>query len=95
MWVSTEHGWPGNRYKPAKGYTTQEFVVIYHHGDKEMMTNIAFWDGRRFVIGGTCQCNECGCGCDYQGRYSKECHVTHWMPIEIPGFGMSIYLGEG
>jgi hypothetical protein len=79
---------------PEEGYITPEFVVVYHHGDNEMMTNIAFWNGERFILGTTCYCDECDCDCNYWKSYSDECVVTHWAEIELPEFEMELYEEE-
>ncbi len=46
-WYSTKNFLPGDEYKPVDGYITPEFYVIYHHGDDELMTNLAYWNGKR------------------------------------------------
>lgn len=93
-WLSTKKVWPGNQYKPESGYETPEFIIIYHHGDDELMTNLAFWDGTKFVIGTTCYCDSCDCDCNYQKDYSDECEVTHWCLLEIPNIDMERYFEE-
>ncbi len=93
-WYSTENFFPGNEYIPSSGYLSPEFIVIYHHGDEELMINIALWDGNKFIIGSNCFCEECDCDCIYQKKYSEECQVTHWSHIEIPEFNMEIYFDE-
>jgi hypothetical protein len=93
-WYRMEKSRPGEGFKPQPGYLTTEFVVVYHHGDNELMTNMAFWNGERFVIGTTCYCYECDCDCNYPKEYSEECVVTHWAEIELPEIGMEIYFEE-
>ena len=53
-WYSTKHVWPGNEYKPKAGFITPEFYVVYHHGDNEFQTGLAFWNGEKFIVGTTC-----------------------------------------
>lgn len=94
-WHSTKQFLPGNEYiyQPAEFIETQ-FYVIYHHGDNALMTNLATWDGKRFILGTLCYCDKCKCECYYMDEYSKECEVTHWMPLELPEFEMDIYFDE-
>ena len=58
------------------------------------MTNLAYWDGKRFILGTTCYCNKCDCDCNYDQDYSGECEVTHWMPLELPEFEMERYFDD-
>lgn len=90
-WYSIKNFLPGDQFKPEEGYETPEFYVIYHHGDNALMTNLAFWDGDKFILGTCCYCTECDCDCNYSHSYSDECYVTHWMPLEFPEFDMEIY----
>lgn len=93
-WYSINDHKPSDDYKPKSGYMTDEFLVVYHHGDNELMTNIAFWNGERFIIGTTCYCYECECDCNYPAEYSEECEVTHWAVIDLPEFEMERYFEE-
>lgn len=93
-WYSTKQFLPGDEYIPREGYVTPEFYVVYHHGDKELMTNLAFWNGSKFILGTTCYCDECQCDCYYHIEYSNECEVTHWAPLELPEFEMEHYFDE-
>lgn len=90
-WYSTKEFWPGNEFIPKDGFVMQEFYIIYHHGDNELMTNLAFWNGKRFIVTPTCYCTECMCDCYYQSDYSDEIKITHWALLELPDFEMGIY----
>jgi hypothetical protein len=93
-WYSAKNLLPGDEFKPQEGYITPEFIVVYHHGDNELMTNMAFWDGEKFILGTICYCHTCECDCNYSREYSEECEITHWLPIELPEFEMERYFDE-
>jgi hypothetical protein len=93
-WHSTKQFLPGDEYTPKEGYITPEFYVVYHHGDDELMTNLAFWNGSKFILGTTCYCDKCRCDCNYPIEYSNECEVTHWAHLELPEFEMERYFDE-